>query len=355
MYEDETQSTILARMLARVNSGLDKREGSIIYDATAPASVELAQLYIALGNVLDKVFADTAPREYLIRRAAERGLSPDSATYAVGVGAFTGTMPTVGARFSGKSYNWAVTEIRDGVYYLTCETPGDDPNGDLGQLLPIEYIEGLETAHLTSIAIYGEDEEETEHFRQKYFNSFSGLAFGGNKKDYYDKITSQPGVGGCKVFRATNAAGEKVGGHVLAVITDSEYGVPTTALVETVQQVIDPKQDQEGDGLASIGHICHIQAVTGRSIAVAASITYGDGYSFSTLKASIESVIDEYLAALNKTWDSETRLTVRLSSIESRILGIPGIIDIAGTTLNGSESNITLGEKEIAIRGEVSG
>ena len=43
MANIKTFSQILADMLARVPNDLDKREGSIIYDALAPAAVELAE------------------------------------------------------------------------------------------------------------------------------------------------------------------------------------------------------------------------------------------------------------------------------------------------------------------------
>lgn len=361
MYEDETLEVIQNRILNRVSDSIDKREGSIIYDATAPIAVELAQLYVSLGNLIDCTFADTAPREYLIRRAAERGLTPTAATCAVGIGAFTSSERaasevTVGSRFSSGKYNWTATEkISDGRFYLTCETAGTLPNSETGQLIPITYIDGLETATLESIAIYGEDDEDTEVFRQRYFASFNSQAFGGNKQDYYNKITEQPGVGGCKVYRATNDAGELVGAHVLAVITDSAHSVPSSALLSAVQQVMDPNGDLDGDGLAPIGHICHIKGVTGVTVNVSATITYDTGYSFEALKSYIETAVDNYLASLNETWDTQSSLVVRISAIESHILTINGIIDIEGTTLNGTASNLVLGENEIALRGDIYG
>ena len=46
--------TILQRMLDRVPIQIDKREGSIIYNALAPAAAELAQMYILLKNKSDR-------------------------------------------------------------------------------------------------------------------------------------------------------------------------------------------------------------------------------------------------------------------------------------------------------------
>ena len=76
MFETMTYEYILERMLNRVPKDIDRREGSIIYDALAPAAAELCQMYIDLDVVLDETFADTASREYLIKRAAERGITP---------------------------------------------------------------------------------------------------------------------------------------------------------------------------------------------------------------------------------------------------------------------------------------
>ena len=355
MYENETFEEIQRRTLARVDNSYDKRESSVIYTATAPASAELAQMYIAMEGAVDRTFADTAPREDLIRRASERGLTPYAATYAVAIGVFNIDVP-IGSRFSSERYNWTVTEkIELGRFYLSCETAGDAPNGERGTLIPIEYIDGLQSATLESIAVYGEDEEATEDFRERYYDSFSGEAFGGNRKDYYDKITSIQGVGGCKLYRATNEEGELVGSHVLAVITDSQNGVPTPTLVENVQELIDPLQDQAGDGLAPIGHICHIKAASGLEIDIVSEITYDEGYSFEDLKSHIESAVDTYFSELNSTWDSQDKLIVRTSVLESRILEIPGIIDITGTTFNGADENLTLEENEIAVRGDISG
>ena len=42
MYEEMTFEAILERMLNRIPDSLDKREGSVIYDAIAPAALEIA-------------------------------------------------------------------------------------------------------------------------------------------------------------------------------------------------------------------------------------------------------------------------------------------------------------------------
>ena len=65
MYENVTFENIMERVLARIPSAMDKREGSVIYDAIAPAAIELQNIYIELDTVLNETFADTATLYYL--------------------------------------------------------------------------------------------------------------------------------------------------------------------------------------------------------------------------------------------------------------------------------------------------
>ena len=76
MFEDMTYETLLARALSRVTSVGDKREGSMVMNGVAPSMAELAQLYIAADFVFQATYIATAPREYVLRRAADRGMAP---------------------------------------------------------------------------------------------------------------------------------------------------------------------------------------------------------------------------------------------------------------------------------------
>lgn len=190
---------------------------------------------------------------------------------------------------------------------------------------------------------------------KRYYSSFDTQAFGGNKKDYYQKITAIEGVGGCKILRAKDGNAHNLPGHILAIITNSEYGQASQTLVTNVQKLIDPKGDQLGDGLASIGHTCHIQSVKTKSINIDTNIVYDSGYNFNALKSHIQNAIDSYFLELNKSWDTVDGIVVRISNIESKILAINGIKDIADTKLNGTASNAILDPDTIAVRGAFNG
>lgn len=83
MFESKTYEALLKNALSRVSSSMDKREGSMVMNGVAPAMAELAQLYIAADFVFTATYLATAPREYLIRRTADRNMKPKPASAAV--------------------------------------------------------------------------------------------------------------------------------------------------------------------------------------------------------------------------------------------------------------------------------
>ncbi len=358
MYEKKTYETIMADLLKRVPMNIDKREGSVIWDALAPAAAEMAQLYIELDWMLDQYFADTANREYLIRRAAERGLSPKKASHAILKGKFNKEVP-IGARFSLEEWNYVVLEELDHMdhtYQLQCEAAGSIGNRKFGTLIPIGYIQGLSYAELTELLIPGEDEEETEAFRERYIQSFSPKAFGGNRADYIEKITAIQGVGGCKVYRTTNKADERVGGHVKCVIISSEYTAASEELAFQVQEKIDPEECAgEGYGLAPIGHQAHVCSAIPVTIHIHTNLLFEQGYVFEDVEPYLEEVLNNYVKELNQTWASKSNLVVRISRIESDFLTVKGVVDIRDTRINGAEENLFLDTDCIVERGQIIG
>lgn len=353
MYEHITFDVILEHMMDRVPNNIDKREGSIIYDALAPAAVELAQMYIELDIILNETFADTASREYLIRRASERGLTVYPANHAFLRGVFNCAVQ-IGTRFSLDDLNYVVTEKIAGEteheYMLKCETVGVIGNKYFGRITPIEYVAGLTSAELTELLIPGEDEEDTEHFRQRYFDSLNAKAYGGNIADYKDKVNAIQGVGGVKVYPVWNG-----GGTVKLVIINSEFRIPTAELIDFVQTTVDPITNSgEGVGVAPIGHTVTVVGVQEQTVDVELTIDYDIAHSFDSLKIAIEEILESYLQELRKEWANKTQTIVRVIQIEARLLELDGIIDVHDTKLNGSFGNLTLESEVTPILGAVT-
>lgn len=361
MYEGQTEEVILKRMLENVPVEVDKREGSIVYDASMPAAIEFMLIYAMADYFLKNTFGDTADRAYLVERALERGMSPKEATYAKVKATFTPSTVEVpiGNTFSYDDLDYTVSEkVSAGVYYLICTTAGTVGNQASGTMIPNEFVKDLQTATLTEVTVPGEDEEDTEVFRARYLASFDSTAYGGNIADYKEKVNAINGVGGVKVYPVWSG-----GGTVRIVFMTSEYGVPTTSFVNEVQTVIDPVTNSgEGVGIAPIGHRVTVEGVKTHSITISMTITSTS--LASELQSEIESVIDNYLLELNKTWEStkkdstsltsNTGLIVRIAQIEARVLAITSIEDVENLTLDGLDTNLTLGVDELAVRGDVN-
>lgn len=347
MFENITYEYILQNMLDRVPNAFDKREGSIIYNALAPSASELAEAYIMLNILNDESYVDTASYNGLVKKCKERGIFPQEATNTIAKGEFNIDIP-LGSRFSLDNFNYvAIEKISTRIYKLQCEDTG--PILNLGNLIPIEYIEGLETATLTEILVNGEYDEDEESLRKRYYNSLESEAYGGNIADYKEKVNKLQDIGGVKVYPVW-----KGGGTTKLVIINSNFDVPSTTLVNEAQEKIDPIQNQgKGLGIAPIGHTVTVIGVESVPINITTNITYQDGWNFEELKNSLEKCIDDYFKELNKSWESSENIVVRISQIETRILNLEGVLDIENTLINNIASNYIVDKDSIVKRGGI--
>lgn len=405
MFESKTYEALLKSALARVDPSIDKREGSMVMNGVAPSMAELAQLYIGLDFVFSATYLLTAPREYLIKRASDRNMSPYPASAAVFRAEFNKEVAN-GTRFSCEDLNFVVTGRMENAdtdtglaHQVTCETAGSIANGYAGTLIPIEYVDGLTHAELVELIVPGDDEEDTEVFRQRVLDSFQSQAFGGNQADYTEKVVAMAGVSAVKVHPVWNesiapsslipdddvtawyeasvgalsapvaawltavytAAKDKlltVGGTVKLVIMASNNAAPSSALLEEVQTAVDPVQNAgEGLGLAPIGHVVNVTGVEEEPVNITLNLTYASGWSWEAVRSYVEAVIDSYFEELASAWSGSDYLTVRISQIESRILSECSamVTDIGGTQINGKEANLVLGADSIPVRGAIDG
>ena len=357
MFELFTYEKLMQRCLARVPDNMDKREGSVIWDALAPACAELELAYICMEYALNQGFADTAEEPYLSRRTAERGITAYPATYAVLKGVFTpSTVDVSGKRFNLGALNYVVGNAitgEAGAYQIICETAGAIGHKTLGSLIPIEYVDGLETATATAILIPGEDQESTEDLRQRYFESFANKPYGGNVKDYQDKINGIEGVGGCRITPVWNG-----GGTVKAIILDATYSPASQTLIDNIKEIIDPvSYEGQGYGLAPIGHTVTVVAPGQTTVNVNLIVEFDTGYTWDNMLTTITETIEQYLLELRTDWKnykSGINTTVRIAQIETRVLALQGVVDVTSTKINGSTSNLSITDNKIPVLGAIT-
>ena len=346
----QTYEELMAKKLSMIDSNIDKRQGSIIYDALAPNSAEVSKMYADLMMLNDRSYGDTATGIDLTRRALERGVIRKSAVKSILKAEFYDGEGnhfdvSVGDRFSyNEIYYTVISKVSKGVFLIECEQSGKLGNYYSGEIMPVGFIDGLAGAFIKDIHIDGQDEEDDETLRKRYLESFNSEAFGGNIADYKNKVKSIGVVGGVKVYPAYYG-----GGTVRIVFTDREHNVPKSAEVLAVQNELDPNKDGMGNGIAPIGHRVTVEGATAENIIVSAKITYKSGIEFSDIEEELLKSIEEYFDGLRAIWDEGDDLIVRISYIESRILQIDGVIDVTDTTINGLKQNIVVYDYKVPV------
>jgi uncharacterized phage protein gp47/JayE len=335
-------------MLARVSHDLDKRPSSPVYNAVAPAAAEIAQVYADLDTILNLTFARSSSGEFLRYRTEESGVKPNPATPAIRKGIFNVDVP-IGSRFRGGEVVYkAIEKMAPGEFKLEAETPGTIGNEYFGELLPIEYINGLTSAVLADVLVPGENEETDGQLYERYLEEINATRYGGNVDQYREWIRSIPGVGRFKIQPLWNGRGT-----VRAILTDANNQVPSSELVALVQNTLDPYQDGTGFGLVPIGHIFTAAAAIGRAVNVGISVVFKEGYGPADIQADVEALIDSYFSEINFL-DPQNATVVRHAILLSRLVGLSPVQDILSLTLNGGDGNLTLADEEVAVRGTVN-
>ncbi len=354
MYEDMTYSAIMESAMEVVSDSVQKSEGSLTYNAVSALAYEMAKLYTQLDYILEQSHAETADIDNLTLIAADRAVYRKAATHAI-VKVVADATLTVGNRFSLKGYNYTITEETDAEafeYTAQVEETGTGANQLLGELTPIDYVEGLGTATVTEILVLGEDAETRDSLYARYLASFSTEAFAGNITAYKQDVNAFDGVGGCKVFPVWNGAGT-----VKVAVISSEYGAITDYLVSQIQEAASPSDTSTGYGFAPIDHIVTIESVEEVTVDIATTITFSNGYSWDSTHEAIEAAISNYFKSLAQSWGDggeDDYIRVYISRLESAVLDVPGVIDIQNTTLNSSTGNLDLATNQIPVLGEVT-
>lgn len=372
--EQYTFEYLMEKALARVPDTIDKREGSIIYDALAPACYELSEYYMRLRKVLQDTYAETASEEYLDLRVAEQGIKRFEATAAVKKGIFTNENGNplsieIGSRFStitdSESLNYIVTapyevdgQVVPGSYQLTCETIGTIGNTYVGNLIPINYIQGLSQAIMTDLIIPARDVETDDDLRARYFLSLNDKPFGGNLAQYDENLKNIEGVGEVQIYPTWDG-----GGTVKCSVIDASFNPITSDFITVIQDIIDPTPQGTGLGLAPIGHIVTITTPEELTINIAANISLMTGYTKAQVETPIKEALEAYLLNLRKEWGvpndfNQYILGVYISRINAAILSVQGVSNVIGTTINSLGSDLTLVEtaerQELPILGVVT-
>lgn len=275
-----TATAITQNVLKTVRSDVDKREGSVIYDAVAPLSFMIAAVLQMLKTVLANTDLQTATGDWLDMLGADKGVYRKQATVSRRIAAVSplGILLNIGARFetkAGLGLFWTVTGTteNEGEYIVECETAGSAGGSDYGELSPVVPVDGLSSFAFVSTMIYGADEESDLDFRLRIWQSLTSDAYGGNYADYknwvfnaFAESANGSEIDGMMIYPAFDG-----GGTVKIFPTAAEYDssgnamhyLPASAAAcDALKAYLDPIDASGlGAGVVPVGHRVTVEAL----------------------------------------------------------------------------------------------
>lgn len=370
-FQSKDYDYFLRKMLDAVPDNVDKREGSIIYDALAPAALVMGQQSLDMANVIKETYIKTASGEFLDYRAIEHGTSRYPATQTEAKAKVLNDKKEpldnvqIGDKFASIGDSpifYAVTKINsDLTIELTAETAGSSANSYIGQILPVTPNDLLSWAEITEITAPARDVESDDHLRARLLSSQSWIAYGGNVADYLDMTSKIDEVGAAQIYPTWNG-----GGTVKVVILNNDLMPASASLVQKVKNTLDPEDKQaEGYGLAPIDHAVTVTAPEILKVDVSIQLQLTDQANKVAVEKGIKDMLNELFSELRKDWNTINAtvgrgysLSIYRSRILSKIMLIDGVADSQLPKLNGEDKDIHLifsnEVSQLPILGEVT-
>ena len=359
--DDNTFEKILNRCLANDRLvDVDKRVGSIIYDALAPVCLELAEAYVKMDILEEQTYLMTATGSNLDKRVYDYGISRRKATRALRIAEFKQYKVDsqgnyvldennqrilidmeieVGIRFAipeNAEITYEYIGKTDGYNILECEQLGTQGNEHLGTILPLTPILNLAQANIISTYKPAEDDETDTELRARAVANLYHNAFGGNIHDYIEWVNAIDGVGQTKVFPAW-----QYNGSVLLSVVDPLYNPITDEFARNLKEQIDPEDSTgQGVGIAPIGHYVTITTPTRQDVDVALTIEFLKTETIETIQEEVERKIEEYFLSIRQSYGQDVNLTIYRARIIKKVLELEFVLNVTDVKLNGEMNDI---------------
>ena len=359
--DDNTFEKILNRCLANDRLvDVDKRVGSVIYDALAPVCLELAEAYVKMDILEEQTYLMTATGNNLDKRVYDYGISRRKATRALRIAEFKQYKVDsqgnyvldennqrilidmeieVGIRFAipeNAEITYEYIGKTDGYKILECEQTGTQGNEHLGTILPLTPILNLAQANIISTYKPAEDDETDTELRARAVANLNYGAFGGNIQDYIERVNAIDGVGQTKVFPAW-----QYNGSVLLSVVDPLYNPITDEFARNLKEQIDPEDSTgQGIGIAPIGHYVTITTPTRQDVDVALTIEFLNTETIETIQEEVERKIKEYFLSIRQSYKQDVNLTIYRARIIEKVLELEFVLNVTDVKLNGEMNDI---------------
>ncbi|MGN7387716.1 baseplate J/gp47 family protein [Sporosarcina sp. SAFN-015] len=345
LYEPRTIDEIHAEMLNSVRDDVDKREGSVVHDMTAPTAEQIELLDYEIQAAYLNGFADTADLLYLIRRAAEMGVDWKDAVPARGnvtINGSEGVVVPAGFRvYTDSGVYFATTAdatLTAGTATVGVIAEAGGEAGNIGIAEITQYVPSV--AGITSVTndapfTGGIDAETAEALLARYLLKVRKPITSGNVYHYEKWATDVEGVATAKVFPLHNGPGT-----VKVVVIAEDGRAPIPEVITRVAENIETERP--------IGATVTVVPVTEIAVNVSAKLTLAGDLEAADVLDAVKASIGAYLLAAAHTG------VVRYARVGEALLEADGVLDYENLTVNGGTSNVTIAEDAVAVVGEVT-
>lgn len=343
MYEGQTQDVILKRMLDKVTSVANKQEGTLVYDALAPVSVETTKQYMELDSILLRAFAQTSYGTWLDMRAAEFGLTRKSATKATGQIVLTGANGTVvpagfkvqtslGLRFIVDN---AVTITgTTAIANITAENTGTIYNIEANLInMMVTSLGGLTSIVNTEATAGGTEIETDKALAARLLLKVRNPAVSGNVNHYKQWALEIDGVGDAKIYPIWNG-----GGTVKVCLIDSNCLPASANIVNNVLNHINESKP--------IGSTVTCEPAAPLYVNTSVTVVLDGSLSLDATKANISANLTQYFKEI-----AFKQSIISYAKVSAIIINTAGVADIKNLTINTVAGNINIDSEKVAILG----
>lgn len=362
MFEDMTPERIRKRILGRLKTDLQTREGSFTNDIIAAAAVEISECYHSMDALFPAFYIDETSGQYIDQQAGTVGIIRKAGTPAACRITFTGTNGTTipaGTPFytaAGLAFYLAdPVIIRDGTGEgrLIASEAGDAYNIAAGEIVStFRNYSGI-TSYSNEAADGGADPETDAALLSRYRKRMQRPSTSGNPYHYQMWALEAAGVGAARVISKWNGPGT-----VKIILADQEMHPATATAVAACAAHIEAERP--------VGPAVTVETAGTLAISVRTEITVDRTVtSKPAVRSALEETVQNYLKGLASS-GFENCIDLQFESLEigsytvlyNRIafllLSIPGVVDYTALTLNGGTENQTVPADALPILQEVT-
>ena len=347
MYE-KTSDVLHKEMLDEMDAGYQKTIGFPTHDILKAVAVVFAPFTKNLDGIAAKLDVNNLTGAELRRFVEQRSyVRFRDASYAKAELLITGT-GTVhagdlfategGVQFSADD----VTVIdTSGFITVTAVIPGPTGNVVAGSISSMpKTLQGITSCTNPKAASGGYAAESDDALRERYLEAKAAPPTSGNVYHYKMWAKEITGVGDARPIPLWN------GDNTVKVVIINDRKQPADeALVQIVQEYIDPDSSGRGEGEAPIGAYCTVVSAEPVAINVSVKLLLDSEHT----SVDVEPYIAEYLQRI-----AFKQNYVSVGRISSAILDTPGVLDYENLLVNGGVSNILIADTQVAVLGTVT-